>query len=370
MNNVINRHASIGKPINERKVIGVAKNPLYKPQDSTPETVPSTGETVKSSEQTAEVAKVVESAPTREQKRQEYSALEKARNLEKKARDEVKQAQELADAYQSKDLNRIAKASGFQSVNDYIRWVNVSALQAPVIKELTPEQAAQASAMKWKEEVDTYIKKDKEDKGNNNKFGYINKNILPHIVKDPDKYEFIMDRGVDDVCDEVYVFMNDHYNETGGPGVGEELDPIPLLEALEEQYMNDWQAEEKAREEKRAKLKKLQSKSPDTKPTDPNVKTVLNSEGQPAKVIGAKTVAHPSAKSEAEIFADINGGALGSEDALAETAPSNFVAGPSHGSTPKATRRVGGGFSETGGVTPKGSKFSRESRLAQMASKE
>ena len=189
------------------------------------------------------------------------------------------------------------------------------------------------------------------------KQSYINKNILPHIVKDPDKFEFITDKGVDQVADLIYDFMNAHYNSTGGKNGGEELDPVELLTTLEEQYMTKWNEEWQERQTKAAKFKKLQ---PKTTTTDPS--KTPNAEGSPVKTIGAKTSPHPTGKSEAEIFAGINGGEL-DENVLAQSAPSNLVAGASRGSAP--ARQVSS-FA-TGGTTPKNSKYSREARLAAMA---
>lgn len=354
MNNIIHRHQAQGKSINERKVLAVAKNPLYKPEAT--EIVESTGEEVKTAEQTEQVSdKVQQSNQTtaKDQQRQQWSALEKARKLEADAKNKLAKAEQLSAAYQSGDLEAIARANN-KSVSDYVRWVNQTAISAPTKKELTPEAQQAIQAKEWREKIDAKVSKLDEEVNVSKKYGYMNKNIIPHLVKDPDKFEFIHDRGLDEVASEVYDFMNQHYTETGGAGVGEELDPIPLLEALEQQYFEEWQAEEKIREEKKAKLKKLQTK-PET--------TITPSIDAAPKVIGAKTVAHPSAKSEAEILTGINGAVI-DEDALAETAPSNFIAGPTHGTT----KRVNGtpGFA-TGGTTPKGSKFSREARLAAMS---
>jgi len=343
-NNVIHRNESFGPSYANRKVIAVEKSPLL--NQSLTEAQPEVKETLTTVKPDASPEEV------RSSKRAEFSALEKARQLESSANKKLKDAQELSEAYASGDLERIAKANG-KSVSDYVRWINAKAVGTPTEKTLSPQEQIAENAKKWQETIEGKVKELDNEAGLNRKMGYINKNILPHIIKNPDAYEFVMDKDMDKQCDIVYNFMNEHFVESNG----EELDPVELLNALEEKYMLEFKEEEKIRQEKKKKFKKLQEKIEEK----PEVK--LDADGKPlaTKVSPAgRSVAHPNKSPDDALAISLAGDVT--EDALAEAAPSNLVAGASRGSANSKRAAV-----PNIGTTPKGSKFSREVRLAEMA---
>lgn len=344
---VINRHQSVGN-ISNRKTYSMDKASYGESKETLEsERVPNTE--VKESEIVAQVQEKVAEAnleDVRATKRAEFSALEKARKLESTAKEKLRKAESIAAAHQSGDLDQIAKAHDM-STTDYVRWVNAKAIGAPTEKTPTPAEQVAANAKKWQEKIDKDVQELKIAKNVNDKMSYINKNILPHLIKSPEEYEFIHDKGIDQVSDIVYDFMNQHFLETG-----EELDPVELIKSLEDQYCEDFRQDLKIKEEKKLKFKKLST------PTE--TKTESTPTG-PAKTIGAaRSVSHPTV-SEADILSGINGGAI-DEDALAKKAPSNLVAGASRGNAPAIKQPI-----ITGGTTPKSSKYSREARLAALA---
>ena len=360
MNNIIHRGQAYGN-VSNRKVIGMDKSKYFQPEETEEVQLEEPKDRSEASQEVQDKVQEVNSSPAspRATKREEFSALEKARKIEMEANKKLKDAENLAQAYQSGDIDRIAKAQGMNTT-EYVRWVNAKAIGAPTSKELTPQEQAAQAAQQWKESVD-------RDRTDTNQFvnslkkdSYINKNLLPHLIKNPDTYEFIHDKGIDEVCSFIYDFMNEHFNETGGHGKGEELDPVELFNDLESQYMQEWQD----RQEKAKKFKKLQSKTnnkldsaahPNGDPSDPN---------RPAKTIGAaKSITPP--QTEADKMAQMLAGGS-DEDSLAESAPSNLVAGATRGTSGSNSSSLPAKSPTSGGTTPKGSKFSREARLAAM----
>jgi len=326
-----------------RKVLTVEKNPILNrsAEEETPIGV---------EESSVEPETKVEEPKS---KRAEFAALEKSRKLEAAANAKLAKATELAAAYESKDLDRIAKANGM-STTDYIRWVNTSALVKPTRADPTPQELIEQNEKAWRENITQEVELTRQERSENKKWGYVNKNILPHLVKDPAKYEFITDKGQDDICSQIYDFMNQHWLETGGKNGGEELNPIDLLDAAEDDLMADW----KEKQEKASKFKKLQAKAAE--------KTIesVDADGNPVykRISPGKSVPHP-ARTENDLLAQTLGGV--DEDALAQSAPSNLVAGPSRGSAKSV--RAATSTALNVGTTPKGSKFSREARLAAMS---
>jgi hypothetical protein len=359
-NNVIHRTQSVGPSINSRKVVTVDKNPYL--QSTISQTPPaessSTEDKAQAQAVVEQVAKVEDNNSTassdqRAKARADFSALEKSRRLEAEAKAKLKKAQEMSDAYESKDLDRIARAHNM-STSDYVRWVNATAIGAPTDKPLSAQEQIARNQQAWQQQVNEKLSHVDKQVNDLNKLTYINKNILPHLIKAPDKYEFIHDKGVDEQCGIIYDFMNQHWLESGKT---EELDPTALLDALEGQYLEEW----KETQAKAAKFKKLQrSEMQKSSEQSPNP----NSPSTTAKTVSAPKGTSSNAPSEAELFAGINGAPLGdSEDALAQEAPSNLIAGPSRGSSNNKNeppRFI------TGGTTPKNSKFSRKVRLAAM----
>src|SRR5258708_2843689 len=343
INNIIHRNQSKGLSPTDRKVISVEKRfPKVVEEKSEGTDVV---EVVKE-----EVTPPVKNDDVRATKRAEFSVLEKARKLEADAKEKLKRAEELSAAYDSKDLDRIAKAYNM-STSDYVRWVNAKMIGSPTEKTLTPAEMVQEQARKWQETMENKVKELDYETQFNKKMGYINKNILPHLIKNPEKYELLTE-DMDASADTVYTFMNQHFIETK-----EELDPVELLDALEGKYLKDWQDEESKRQERKAKIKKLQAQEVLDKKAD-----VVAKPGS-GKHISAPKAAEPKLSEEDQLAAALAGGEV-DEDVLAKDAPSNLIAGATRGTTAKSTdRRTIPSY----GTTPKSSPHSRESPLAPLS---
>lgn len=307
---------------------------------------------------------------TREQKRQEWSALEKASKLEREAKAKLAKAQTLASAYESKDLEQIAKAHDM-SVSDYVRWINQTALSGPTKEKVSPEIQAELEVKRWKEEVDNDREMWKKEMNEAKKAAYINKNILPIIIKSPEKYEFIHDQGVDQVADIVFSFMNEHFTETEQrTGTGEELDIETLLDEMENQYLTNWNEEESAREAKRAKIKKLQSANPSLSKNDETLKSETLTDG----ILSATPKMIPAARARQTDIDPVDeeimkAAAIDDNNALADRAPSNNTK-KSKANDPVIKAIKNSETYEKYGTTPKNSRLSRENRLAAIAAKQ
>ena len=320
----------------ERKVISVEKSPLYKQSEQSPSVVkeepaPTTTPTTP----TPPTLLIKEEAPpitttTRQQKREEFSALEKARRMESSATEKLKKAEQLAKAYADNDIDAIAKLNNM-STTDWVRQINAKLIGTPINdNKASPISNIENNARSWQESMETQMKEVTRIQNENTKFSYINKNILPHLTKDPDKYEFIYDKGVDEVSELVHDFILNHFIETGGKEGGEELDPVELLDALEEKYMIEY----KDLQSKASKFKKLQnSLSP-----------------IPTKVLPAEKEVAPTT--------DIT-----DENYLSQNAPSNISGGPSRGTPGKVVKGV---MQQNSGFIPTNSPNSREARLKRM----
>jgi len=381
-----------GEPIHERAIKSVPKR--YSPESA--ETAPETPDAkpvgaaavppevshkasntevshkASNTEVSHKASNTVESKPEISSK-EAWTAIENKRKKEAEAVKVQKKAEAIAEAHKTRDISKIAAAHDM-SVVDYVKFVNEATLGAPSVSKLTPEQEQAKAAIEWKKQQESEIQTLKKQVDDNKVENYIYKNMMPHLTKNTEKYELIMDNDPDEQCYKIYNFMNQHFLETGGPGVGEELDIVELLDAAEEDLKAQFleseaklQADLKAAAEKKAKYKKFQSmvkpdeaKASSAPDATKDVEMIPDSTGRMAKRIAA-----PKGVSKTETPDDKLAQVLSAEDsesALAESAPSNFVAGPATGSTPSNKR----GISSTYGSTPKTSKYSRESRLARL----
>lgn len=353
---IIHRNQANGPSISTRKVIGVEKSEYSKKNltEAQPDHAPMIEEA--KIEVPKEVEVEVQQENKRASKRSEFAALERERKSASDQKEALRKAKELSDAIDAKDIDRIAKANGM-SVTDYVTFVNRAALGQKTTTTLSPEEAVRKSAQEWQTRTEQELFNLKKEVNETKALNYMNKNIIPHIVKDPDKYEFLIDKDIDEQAYIVYEFMNRHFIETGGINGGEELDPVELLDALEDKYLNEWKETEKMRAEKAAKFKKLKEKQ-----IEPESKPENKMEGISKSIPAAKSVSHPS--SDADKLAGMLSGDGVDEDALAKSAPSNLIGGPSRGSAGSVARQPS---FQTGGTTPKNSKYSREARLAAMS---
>ena len=364
-----------GEPIHERAIKSVPKRYENVASDATTTSVEATEPTnadVKSAPiDPADAATKSEVKPEISSK-EAWTAIENKRKKEAEAIKVQKKAESIAEAHKTRDINKIAAAHDM-SVADYVKFVNEATLGAPSVAKLTPEQEQAKAAIEWKKQQETEIQTLKKEVDSNKVENYIYKNMMPHLTKNAEKYELIMDNDPDEQCYKIYNFMNQHFLDTGGPGVGEELDIVELLDAAEEDLKAQFleaeaklQADLKAAVDKKSKYKKFQAmvapegKASSAPDATKDIDMVQDSTGRMAKRIAA-----PKNVSKTETPDDKLAQVLSAEDsesALAESAPSNFVAGPATGSTPSNKR----GISSTYGSTPKGSKYSRDARLARL----
>lgn len=393
------------KSIHDRKVITVEKRKFDQPEVQQTEADGSPIESVGVSQNGSQESEnqkdsalkpaqiVVDNANKKITTREEFSQLEKARKQVAEANKKAVQAEKLAEAYKSKDINKIAAAMGM-TVSEYSLFVNQQVLASPTLPKLTPEQEAKQAALDWKKNIERELQEERLlNKQNAQKLiqldaiSYINKNITPHIVRNQEKFEMLIQTDdIDAVGLQVYEYMNEHYKKTcGADGKGgEELDPVVLLEALEEQALEDWQANEQAEIEKtkeaekkrlelKAKIKKLNISRPtNNQPNVPMNKSqdesqdeeegveddgteekidgipegfTLNDKGDVVRKLSRKTKANPYAGRIQTNQADLLASTIIQEEAsgdntLAQNAPSNFSSGAHSGVIPGSQRYV------------------------------
>lgn len=387
------------KSIHDRKVITVEKRKFDQPvrqteADGTPiesgeqESNDQRDSALKPAQNVVDNANKAGSADKKITTREEFSQLEKARKQVAEANKKAAEAQKLAEAYKSKDINKIAAAMGM-TVSEYSLFVNQQVLASPTQPKLTPEQEAKQAALEWKKNIERELQEERLlNKQNAQKLiqldamSYINKNIVPHIVRNQDKFEMLIQTDdLDAVGLQVYEYMNEHYKKTCGPDGkgGEELDPVVLLEALEEAALEDWQANEQAEIEKakeaekkrlelKAKIKKLNvarpaNNQPNVPVNDTNSQPeqeegveddgteeqiegvpegfTLNDKGEVVRKLARRTKPNPYSGRIQTSQADMLASAIIQQESsspgdntLAQNAPSNFSSGAHSGVIP------------------------------------
>lgn len=192
---------------------------------------------------------------TPEQERNERrSAFKRAADVEQRARQMQKQAQEELKKLEQfkqfmstaqKDPTAVAKALGMDPTEFLRQYQNAMFSIPNDPPKPAPEEDVKTRLERYEEER----RKEKEElqqfKSQSIRNEYIQSKILPVIQSDVDKYELLNQNGKEQCASFIYDMMDAHYRATG-----EELNPQDVAEEMENQLTKEF-------EEKLASTKKL-----------------------------------------------------------------------------------------------------------------
>jgi hypothetical protein len=182
----------------------------------------------------------VDDSAKRHKRKEDWDMAAKARQMQADATEKLKKAQayDAAVANFDKDPLALAKILGV-SVPELLDKMQRAAFSMPTERVLTPEETYKLKTMQYEQEMQQ-IKQQQINMNNQIiKDNFVNKRVIPELVKNPDKYEIIhADLGVDQAANFIFNYIAEQYLATG-----KELDPADVCqsfeEELEETYRNN-----------------------------------------------------------------------------------------------------------------------------------